>query len=86
MSVTPPVPPIQSPTRSALVSISFTVWTLLVVVFTFAAADGMLDTFQHFVAWFGTHWWAMLVSLIINPAPIYRAQQAIINAQKGNIP
>jgi hypothetical protein len=74
----------ESPLRSFAVSLGFTAYTLLVVIFTFAAADDAIGTFPAFLAWFGTHWWAMLVSLIVNPAPIYRARQAVLNGRNGN--
>lgn len=74
----------ESPLRSFVVSMAFTAYTLLLAVFTFAAADDALATLATFTAWFSTHWWAMLVSLIVNPAPIYRARQAVRNGKASN--
>jgi len=81
MSLTPQAP--QNPWRSALVSAGFTAWTIVAMVFSFALADSAMASPQAFLAWASTHWWTVLVGLIINPAPYYRAQQAITNAQKG---
>jgi hypothetical protein len=71
----------QNPWRSALVSWGFTAWTITATVLAFAAADNALTPFATFLAWLAVHWWAMLAGLIINPAPIYRARQSILNAQ-----
>lgn len=73
----------QNPWRSALVSIGFTAWTIAATVLGFAVVDGAVGSPGTFLAWLGSHWWATVVGLILNPAPIYRARQAILNAQKG---
>lgn len=74
---------VQSPARSVIVSLGFTVWTISAMVLAFAAADGQGSSLSAFSTWLHTHWWTTLVGLILNPAPIYRARQAILNAQKG---
>lgn len=74
---------VQSPTRSALVSLGFTLWTIAAVVLSFAVADDATRSWVAFSGWFSTHYVTILIGLIINPAPFYRARQAILNAQKG---
>lgn len=75
----------QSPLRSACVSLGFAAWTICAVVLAFAAADGAISTPGMFFGWLGLHWWPVLVGLIVNPGPIYRARQALLNAQKGSL-
>ena len=72
------------PVAAALISLGFTGWTILVVMFGFAATDNALGSFPIFLGWLGSHWWAMLVSLVLNPGPIFRARQSITNAEKAS--
>lgn len=75
----------QSPWRSALVSVGFVVWTMAATVLGFAIVDHATDSLPLLGAWLSSHWLVLLIGLIVNPAPFYRARQAIINAQKGTL-
>lgn len=81
VSLSPTAP--ENPWQSALVSSAFALWTAAATVLGFAVVDHATDSLPILWAWFSTHWLIVIVSLIINPAPWYRARQAILNAQKG---
>jgi hypothetical protein len=85
--ITPPVQTknaVWEPIKSALVSFFFSTWSVLVVVLGFAMAANQTDTFQHTLQFYQSHWWPLLLGLIVNPAPFYRARQGLIAARTSN--
>ncbi len=67
----------QSPTRSFIVSIGFSAYTAIATVLQIGNALHQTTTFPDTLHWIAANWWTVTQSLIINPAPYYRFQQAV---------
>ena len=74
------------PIKSGLFSLTLSIWPVFVVVLGFAISEGQVDTFQHTLAYYQSHWWPILIGLIVNPAPIYRASQGLAKAKSSQTP
>jgi hypothetical protein len=66
------------PISEALLSLQFTVWPLAAVLFSLAASDNAISSPLVFLDWLGSHWFAVLAGLVVNPGPYYRARQAVL--------
>jgi hypothetical protein len=67
----------ESPTRSFIVSIGFSVYTILALLLTQGAVTGNLSTPLETWHWLLGHTWPSLIALLVNPAPYYRFQQSL---------
>jgi hypothetical protein len=76
---TPATPPLAA-LKAALFSAALSVWTVVAVVLAIGSTEGALSSPQATFAYLANHWWAEVISIIVNPGPFIRARQGFLNA------